>query len=452
MITDTTVPMRPAATRRGSRRPGRTVVALAAAAALVAACGNSSSSPKTDTSSAKVHLTMWQQWGGGHEQQTLDHWIKVYEGLHPNVSITETPVTNDAKILTSITGGNPPDVVDLGTGLPLGGWAAQGAVQPLDGLIKSQKVDLSVFNPTALEGDTVNGKLYALPFQLFDIALLYNKKLFAAAGLAPPTTLEQLDADAVKLTKTDGAGAITQLGFVPDYPGPDQGQTCPLESYGWLFGGSWNDASGKPTPLVAANVKALAWEQSLYKTFGPQKVSNFIHSAGAYLTSGDPFESGKLAMMFDGPWSEQYAIANNPALAKDVGVVKFPAPTGLTQNSGTTFLDSDPQLIPVGAKNTAAAFQFIAWMTTNAKETAEFSDAVANIPQLKTVPAYSLQKDPLFQLYVDEANSPQAHVWHQAADSTTYGTLLCQAQESALLQGKDPKQALQVVSSSLGTQ
>ena len=460
-----------AAPRTGVGRSWRGITAVAAAGALLAACGSSSAGPSpasaspggsasaadaTGTSApgtaATVHLTMWQQWGGGHEEATLKAVIKQYETLHPNISITETPVTNDAKILTAITGGNPPDIIDLGTSLPLGGWAAQGAVQPLDSMIASTKLDTSVYNATALNGLKVNGKTYALPFQLFDIALLYNKKLFAAAGLKPPTTLEQLDADAATLTKTDGSGSITQLGFAPDYPGPDQGQTCPLESYGWLFGGSWTDAAGKPTPSNAGNVQALAWEQQLYQRFGPQKVSNFLHSAGAYLTAGDPFESGKLAMMFDGPWSEQYARANNPALADDVGVVKFPAPAAMSQNTGTTFLDSNPQLIPIGTKHAQEAFDFIAWLTTNASVTAEFSDLVANVPQLRKVPAFKLQQDPLFQLYVDEANSPQAHVWPQSANSTTYGTLLCQAQESALLDGKKPQQALQVVTTSLGTQ
>ena len=100
-----------------------------------------------------------------------------------------------------------------------------------------------------------------------------------------------------------------------------------METYGWLFGGHWVNSKGKPTPATADDIKALEWEQSFYKKFGAQNVSNFISSAGAYLTGGDPFESGKTAMMFDGPWTEQYAKANNPKIASEVGVVKMPAPS-----------------------------------------------------------------------------------------------------------------------------
>jgi multiple sugar transport system substrate-binding protein len=400
------------------------------------------------SSAAKIHLTMWQQWGGGHEEQELQTVIDKYEKLHPNITITQTPVTNDAKILASIVGGDPPDIVDLGTSLEIGAWAGQGAIEPLGPMIKASHLNTGLFNQTALSGMKVNGQIYALPFQSFDAALLYNKKLLNAAGLKPPTTLAELDSDAIKLTKQSKSGTITQMGFIPDYPGPDQGQTCPLETYGWLFGGHWVNSKGKPTPATADDIKALEWEQSFYKKFGAQNVSNFISSAGAYLTGGDPFESGKTAMMFDGPWTEQYAKANNPKIASEVGVVKMPAPS--PAQDGTTFLDSNPQFIPRGAKDAQAAFNFIAWETTNASVTAEFANTVANIPQLKVTPSFKLKSDPLFDLYVKEAESPQAHVWPQSSDSSTYETDLCEAQSAALVGGKTATAALEGVATQVG--
>jgi multiple sugar transport system substrate-binding protein len=414
----------------------------------VAACGAGSSSG----ADGKIQLTIWQQWGGGHEQAMLQAVIDQYEKLHPNVTITQTPVTNNSKILAAITGGDPPDIVDLGNSLSLGSWAAAGAAVPLNGMLKKAHVNLSVFNQRALDGMKIGSTIYALPFQSFDVALLYNKKLFAQAGLTPPRTLEQLDADAAKLTKFNSAGQITQLGFVPDYPSSDQGQTCPLETYGWLFNGNWFDSQGKPTPLNPANVAALGWEQHFYTEFGTQEVSNFVSSAGAYLTGADPFESGKLAMTLDGPWTEQYAKTNNPALAKYVGVVPMPAPIADPQDTGTTFLDSNPQFIPAGAANVQAAFDFIEWETTNPRVTAGFSDAVANVPQLKQVSAFSLQKDPLFDQYVKESESPQAHTWTLSSESTIYGTDLCQAEQAALVGGQSARSALEAVVQNLAQQ
>src|SRR4029077_13477770 len=103
---------------------------LSSAAMVLAACSSGSGSGAS--SSGFIHLTMWQQWGGGHEEAALDSAIKQYEHLHPNIQITETPVTNDAKILSAISGGNPPDIIDLGGTIQLASWANDGAIMPLN--------------------------------------------------------------------------------------------------------------------------------------------------------------------------------------------------------------------------------------------------------------------------------------------------------------------------------
>jgi multiple sugar transport system substrate-binding protein len=438
---------------RARRSTGRRLGCLFAAVPVVAGASAAAGLPMVAASaSQQVHLTMWQQWGGGHEEQELRTAIAQYEKLHPNVTITETPVTNDAKILASITGGNPPDIVDLGTSAVLGGWASEGAVEPLTSLVKAAHLNLKAYVPAGLDAVTVNGTLYGLPFMNFLVGLLYNKKLFAAAGLnpkAPPTTTEQLYADAVKLTKVSG-GKITQLGFAPNYPGPSQGQVCPLESYGWLFGGSWYSSSGKPTPDTSQNLAALTWEKSFFTKFGATDLSNFVQSAGAYLTAGDPFESGKLAMMLDGPWTLQYIKANNPSLDPYIGVAKFPAPAGKSQHSGTTFLDTNAQIIPRGSKNVQAAFDFIKWETTNAQLTSEFANTVANIPQLQHVPSFPLEKDSRFLVFEQESKSKNAHTWGQSKISSQYSTQLCQAQDSALIGGSSPAAALKALASEVG--
>lgn len=410
---------------------------LAAVTGTLAGC--SSSSPD---SGGKVTLTMWQQWGGGHERQVLDELIKKYEALNPNVTIVETPVTNNAKILASITGGNAPDIVSLGNSLSLGTWASVGAITDLTPYIDASKLDTSVFVKSAYDGMRAGDKTYALPFQVFSAGLIYNKKLFAEAGLTPPTTLEELAQDAKALTKTSSDGAITQLGFTPSYPGPDQGQTCPLISYAYAFGGAWADQAGKATPNTKENVAALTWMKQVYDAAGGQKVTNFVSSAGSYLTGGDPLESGKLAMMFDGPWSIQYAKDNAPAVAADLAVVPLPASETSPSSAGSTYIDANPQFIPKGSKNAQAAFDFIKWETTTAAETSTFSNAVANIPQLKDVPHFALLDDANYKEFVTIANAGGARSWVQTATSSTYGTNLCQAQDAVLLNGADPADAL----------
>jgi multiple sugar transport system substrate-binding protein len=388
------------------------------------------------SSAKQISLTMWQQWGGGHEEAALDKIIKEYESLNPQVHITETPVTNSAKILTAISGGTPPDIVDLGTSLEMGEWASRGALLPMASFISSSRLKLGVYVPSALDALTVDGQLYGLPFMDFDVGLLYNKVLFRQAGLNPdnpPTTTAQLQADAFKLTKQDKSGRITQLGFLPDYPGQSNGQVCTLEDMGWVFGGGWyNPKTRAVTADAPQNIAALNYEVSFYKKYGPEHMANFESSAGAYLTANDPFESGKLAMVYDGPWALQYIEANRPSLASSIGVAPFPAPPGMSKQRGTTFIDTNPQVIPRGASDPSAAFAFIKWETTNPQVTATFAQLVANLPQLKAVPSFPLAKDARFQVFIKEANSANAHVWPQLPYSTEYGVRLCQAQAAAL--------------------
>jgi multiple sugar transport system substrate-binding protein len=403
----------------------------------------------TRRASPVIHLTMWQQWGGGHERAALDQIIREYEASHPNIRITEIPVTNNAKILSAITGGTPPDIIDLGTSLYLGEWASRGALMPLNGFIQRDHLNMGLFTANSWKPVTYQGKIYGLPFMDFDAGLLYNKKLFQAAGLnpnKPPTTLEQLQADAYRLTKVGPGGRIEQLGFYPSYPGQANGQVATLEDLGWLFGGNWyNPNTHKITANAPQNVRALAWEKSFFTKYGAKNMSAFIASAGTYLTPQDPFESGKLAMVYDGPWALAYVKANVPALFPYIGVAPFPAPAGESSRTGTTFLDTNPQVIPAGAKHAAAAFQFIAWEATNAKATATFAQLVANLPQLKNVPSFPWETDPRFRLFMQEAAGPNAHVWPQLTVSTQYGVDLGQAESAATIGGTSPRAALDQV-------
>lgn len=425
----------------------KTVTAVAGAAVLtvgLAACGSNGQNSSSASGSHIIHLTMWQQWGGGHEQAALNKIIAEYEKLHPNVRITELPVTNDAKILTAISGGTPPDIIDLGTSLQVGQWASKGALMSLTPYIKKNHVNTSVYVPAGLKAVTYNGQMYGLPFMNFDVGLLYNKALFKAAGLnpnKPPTTTQQLQADAYKLTKVSSNGTIEQLGFLPQYPGQSNGQVTALEMLGWDYGGQWYQ-NGHVSANDPRNIAALNWEASFYKKFGPQNMANFLHSAGAYLTAKDPFESGKLAMVYDGPWALDYAEANVPQLAKNIGVAPFPAPAGQSSRTGTTFIDTNPQVIPSGAAHPNAAFKFIQWETTNPQVASTFATLVYNLPQLKNVPNFKLASDPRFRVFMQEADSANAHVWPQLPISTEYGVKLDEAQDAVLYGQETAKSAL----------
>ena len=127
-------------------------------------------------------------------------------------------------------------------------------------------------------GGNMEGKelrFYTIPTLLDTTMLLYNKTLFQQAGISgPPKTIEELTADALKLTKKDSSGHITQLGFDPLLYASDYNGTW-LPGYVAMFGGTLASADGKK--IIAnctACVAALQWEASLYKAVGAIEIDS----------------------------------------------------------------------------------------------------------------------------------------------------------------------------------
>ena len=387
---------------------------------------------KTEDESGQIVLTMWQQWGSGHEKELLDDAIAQYEKEHPNIKIEEMPVTDDTKILTSISGGDAPDIIDLGTTANIGAWAEQGALMALDDFIEEDGVDKDAFIPASWKAVTYKDHIYAMPFMAFNAGLLWNKELFREAGLdpeTPPKTIEELTEFAEKLTKVDADGTITQMGFVPNWPISNLSN-----NYIFSFGGkAIDDESGKITLDDPAVAKALEWERSFYTKYGPQNVQNFVSSSGEWGTAQDAFESGKLAMVVDGSWSIRFIQENLPDTDQNIGAAQMPSTEEHPELYGTGFIDVNPQIIPNGAKHPKEAWEFIKWLTTDKDLCATFADGTANIPQLKDVSPEGILEDERFQTFIAAASSDLAQVGSQISNSSECYTRLGDLENQILL-------------------
>ncbi|MDB5075927.1 MAG: transporter substrate-binding protein [Chloroflexi bacterium] len=380
----------------------------------------------------KITLTFEYQWIGPQEGY-LKQVIARYEKLHPNIVIKGSNVTDTTKIITALSGGKPPDIVDFGLGQFVPELASKGALVDLGPYIKASHLNLNAYVPAGVGVTSFNGHVYGLPFANFNHGLIYNTELFKQAGIShPPTTLEELTADAYRLTKVDKNGKILQMGFIPDWPGGANGQAVNLVDFAWLFGGNWyNDKSRQVTADLPQNVKALEWETQFYKKYGAKNIDNFVKSAGAYL-SNDVFASGKLAMAFDGEWWLDFAP---PKFISKIGAVPFPAPRGLSKYTGTSFIDTNPQVIPANAAHKQEAFDFIKFETTDPGICVYFNQRVFNLPQLKDVPASAVSKDPRFKIFADIANTPNAHVFPRTSFAGEMDTDIQNA-EAAVLHGQ----------------
>lgn len=169
--------------------------AIAAALCLtpLAACGSNDGSggegagASTDEE-GNTTLT-WTMWSGGTEER--DAWQAAADAVHeadPSITVElETSSFDDyfAKIGTRIAGGSAPCIVSVQS-LRLG-TLVDGLI-PLDDYIESENLDTDDFVPAALEGLQDDGVQYGLPYDNGPMFILYNKDMFADAGVPEPTT------------------------------------------------------------------------------------------------------------------------------------------------------------------------------------------------------------------------------------------------------------------------
>ena len=123
------------------------------------------------------------------------------------------------KVLTAVKGGSPPDIAYL-----YGSWAPNVAQIPqvvdLTQVVKQASVNWNDFYVGERDVATVNGKVIGIPALVDNLAVVYNKKLFAKAGLALPTadwTWQDFVSDAQKLTDA----AAKQYGTAYVTPGSE---------------------------------------------------------------------------------------------------------------------------------------------------------------------------------------------------------------------------------------
>ena len=121
-------------------------------------------------------------------------------------------VANDIaqQLSQGFAGGNPPDVFYVDAGV-FGDYAEAGNLYPyLD-----QISDADDFYPNLVESFTLDGEAYCAPKDVSTLALQINTAAWKKAGLTDadiPTTWDELEAVATKLTTKDQAGLVIGVG------------------------------------------------------------------------------------------------------------------------------------------------------------------------------------------------------------------------------------------------
>lgn len=242
-------------------------------------------------------------------------------------------------------------------------WAGQlaesGWTVELSDLIKRDAAEINVDDiyPVLMQAlGNYGGKQVAFPFAGYGAVLAYRTDLYEAAGLQPPATMEDLLADAKKLT--DKAQSI--YGWVAN------GQKGPAVAQDWMqynaqMGGSILDASGKPALNSDANVKSLTVYQELFDETAPPGAADYDWGGRE-----ESFRQGLVANMQT--WSVGAPGYSDPSQSKvvgKVGIIPAPPGVGVPVKYGVggwgLAINAD-----IDAKQKEAAWAFIKWITSPA--------------------------------------------------------------------------------------
>jgi multiple sugar transport system substrate-binding protein len=342
-----------------------TVLAVSATAACGGA-GTSASSTSSTSGSSKT-LTYWASNQGTslqNDQTVLAPELAKFQkqtGIKVNLQVIGWPDLLN-KILGATTSGQGPDVLNIGNTWSASLQATQ-AFLPFDAKAlaaiggQAKFVPASYATGGALGQTPTSVPLYGLAYGLY-----YNKKLFAAAGLQPPTTWPELVSDATKLT----VPAKNQWGMAME-----GGSYTESVHFAFIFGaqngGQPFDAKGNPTFTSSGMVNGVKQYVDL---LGNEKVVNpsSVQYKNGPEAPGD-FAKGKAAMLMNQNNADNTLVADgmNPS---DFGVVAIPAPSPLP--AGGKDIASHVAGINISifknTKNQTGALEFVKFMTSPAEQ------------------------------------------------------------------------------------
>ncbi|GAA1992995.1 extracellular solute-binding protein [Kitasatospora viridis] len=327
-------------------------VLVAALAVSLAACG-SSGSGSSGSASGPVTITYWDTSNATNEAPNYQDVVKKFEAANPGITVNFVNVPFDQaqdKLQTAMGSKGAPDVFRSDVGWTAA-FAKSGFLTPLDGT--AALPDASAFEPSLIKQAQYQGKTYGVPLVTDTLGLLYNKALFAKAGItAAPKSWDELKADAATIKDKTGVDGFEQRAGDSYYAMP------------YLYGEGTDmvDAGAKKItvnkPQAAA---AIATYQSMFD--GPGLVKADV-TTDSYAHMMDAFNNGKVAAIVNGPW-EITNIYKGSSFTDHTNLGIAAVPAGSTGKPGApigghnicVFAGSD-------AAHQAAAEKFAAFMTS----------------------------------------------------------------------------------------
>ena len=414
----------------------RVIVCLSLALILLSSGLAMSPAARAGRAADKVTITYWNGWTDPVSKSGFNKVIAAFEKAYPNITVNMVDLANDTKLLTAISGGQAPDAATVMNDRDLGAFAARGALQSLEGLAKTYHTNLADYTSVALALSTYRGHLYALIPEVDPTSLLINTDAFKAAGITRyPQTMSEVAADALKLTKKDSSGRITQMGLVTGYNSDPLGFTFPI------FNVTWYDAAhNKMTIDTPQTMQAVTWEKNLVDQIGVQAYENF-RASKAKNAMGDHFIDGTAAMDFDGDWACNLVPAYMTKKFNWVAVAP-PYADGHPEWKNSTWVDGSVNVIPTGSQHPNEAYQFINYINSTDANVL-LNQYVGGKSPLKSGLAIQYKRgNACSRLFDNLLQSPRAMIWPNLKFAYDLNTGVANMEDAVIRGSKSPQAGL----------
>lgn len=296
----------------------------------------------------------------------INRLISEFEAQNPGLKVEWIDVPINImmqKLLASIAGGVPPDVVNLNTEYALL-LAQNGALYDLDQVFPPR--EKAEFFPGLWQAAQWRGGVYAVPWYVSCQLIMYNRQLFREAGLPlkAPQNWEQVEACAVKIKEKTG-----EYGFMPAMKITDDWQIDGVKIIDFK--------TNRPAFNTPRAVNRLDWYINLKNRdlIPPETLTQ------GYQGALDRYQSGKLGMLIAGPQFLLKIKQNAPQVYQNTGLGLYPGgETGIIPAATMNLC------VPRAGRKLNSAVKFIAFITSYQNQL-DFCRLVPLLPTRRDVAA-----------------------------------------------------------------